>query len=208
MELDEQWLSLEGMSDLVGVPVRTIRYYIAEGLLPGPGSRGKGATYTADHLARLRLVRLLVERRVPLAEIREQTASLSSAEVRALLEEEQRGSERVRTERSRSPKDYVSSLLAQARAARPVPSVVYAPSTLGQTGAGAVSEANAGCQTDSPDARAAEAWHRWELAPGLELHVRSDAREQYSHFIERLLGMAGLSVGGPRNESKFGTNAR
>ena len=54
-------MGIEELADLVGVPVRTVRYYIAEGLLPGPGTRGKGTVYGEEHLLRLRLIRLLAD---------------------------------------------------------------------------------------------------------------------------------------------------
>ena len=76
---EERGWTVEELADLVGVPVRTIRYYITEGLLPGPGTRGKGTVYTEEHLLRLRLIRLLADQRVPLAQIREQVAALSLA---------------------------------------------------------------------------------------------------------------------------------
>ena len=75
--------TIEELADEVGVPVRTIRYYIAEGMLPGPGSRGKGTTYSEDHLQRLRLIRRLVEQRVPLADVRQLVERLSPDETEA-----------------------------------------------------------------------------------------------------------------------------
>ncbi|HEY3999194.1 MAG TPA: MerR family transcriptional regulator [Candidatus Xenobia bacterium] len=76
--------SIEELTEQVGIPVRTLRYYIAEGLLPGPGSRGKGARYGREHLSRLRAIRRLVEQHVPLAEIRERLAGLGQNEVERL----------------------------------------------------------------------------------------------------------------------------
>jgi DNA-binding transcriptional MerR regulator len=42
-----------------GLPARTIRFYIARGLLAGPVKSGRGAVYTAEHLARLNKIRQL-----------------------------------------------------------------------------------------------------------------------------------------------------
>jgi hypothetical protein len=46
----------------------------------------------------------------------------------------------------------------------------------------------------APAPRAAEAWSRWVLAPGVELHVRADAREPWRELIRRLLLAAGALV--------------
>ena len=42
-----------------GVSVRTIRFYIDEGLLPAPTNRGRYSTYTDEYLDRLELIRML-----------------------------------------------------------------------------------------------------------------------------------------------------
>ena len=45
--------SLETLAKKSGVTERSIRYYIARGLLNGPARGGRGAFYTEDHLKRL-----------------------------------------------------------------------------------------------------------------------------------------------------------
>ena len=119
MHSDEVALTIEQLADQVGVPVRTVRYYIAEGLVPGPGARGKAASYGQEHLLRLRLVRRLAEQRLPLSEIRERVGALSHDEVRALLAEEERNASEIeRAAAAPAPKDYVSALLRRAQQAR------------------------------------------------------------------------------------------
>ena len=66
--------------------VRTIRYYIAEGLLPPPVGTGPRSAYTAGHLDRLRLIARLKAAYLPLKEIRRRLAGLDDEEVRRLLE--------------------------------------------------------------------------------------------------------------------------
>lgn len=46
-------LTIDDLAARAEVPIRTVRFYIAEGLLPGASSRGKGASYTQEHLDRL-----------------------------------------------------------------------------------------------------------------------------------------------------------
>ena len=87
MAFDSTTWSLADLCRLAGVTPRTVRYYIAENLLPPPISAGPGATYDRGHLDRLRLVRRLQQARLPLAEIRTRLAGLDDAEVSSLVAE-------------------------------------------------------------------------------------------------------------------------
>src|SRR5436853_5736372 len=103
-------MSIEDLAEGAGVRVRTVRFYIAEGLLPGPGARGRAAAYGEEHLLRLRLIRRLAERHVPLAEMRVRLAGLSLDEVRTLLTEEDRAAAALAAGGG-SASAYVSTLL-------------------------------------------------------------------------------------------------
>lgn len=61
--------TLAELSKQSGIPARTIRFYIARGLLGGPVKPGRGAVYTAEHLARLERIRQLQAEGRMLAEI-------------------------------------------------------------------------------------------------------------------------------------------
>ncbi|MGO8951191.1 MAG: MerR family transcriptional regulator [Ktedonobacterales bacterium] len=204
-------LTIDELAARAGVPIRTVRFYIAEGLLPGASTRGKGASYTREHLERLQLIRLLVARHLPLAEVRALTTSLPPGEVHAVVQEEQARTGEVSAQASEpaSPKEYLSALLDQARG--------Y--STQRTTG-GVVGSGGAGSRAwplqegedqpapspspslpapPAPSPRApsrsaqtrlgeqALPWHRWELAPGIELQVRADVARAEAEVIERLL---------------------
>jgi DNA-binding transcriptional MerR regulator len=67
------------------VSVRTVRYYIAEGILPPPEGSGPGSAYTRGHLDRLRLIQRLKEAYLPLKEIRRRLSGLSDDEVKSVL---------------------------------------------------------------------------------------------------------------------------
>jgi DNA-binding transcriptional MerR regulator len=49
--------TLAELSAASGIPARTIRFYIARGLLAGPVKAGRGAVYTDEHLARLEAIK-------------------------------------------------------------------------------------------------------------------------------------------------------
>ena len=66
------------MADLArrtGVPPRTIRLYIARGLLEGPLRRGRKAAYGPQHVRRLREIRRLQEKGLTLREIAQRLAA-------------------------------------------------------------------------------------------------------------------------------------
>lgn len=228
-------LTIQDLADREGVPVRTIRYYVAEGLLPGPGMRGKGTSYNEEHLLRLRLIRRLVDQRVPLQEIREQLSRLTMQELRFLVV--QANGHAVREEKARdiSPREYLSTLLnratlregralmqsldwdeprsrtADASYATYTDTVRTRPDEQRLEDAGAFlfpartaamepAAEVAPRQAPVPSASVAESqlpqrprterWERYELAPGVELHVRSDAGKMQRGLIERLLDLA------------------
>ncbi len=62
-------LTLAELAEQAGVPARTIRFYIARGLLPGPLKAGRGAVYGSEHLERLEQIRQLQARGMTLAQI-------------------------------------------------------------------------------------------------------------------------------------------
>ena len=96
MSDDAESLDLTELADRAGVSVRTVRYYIQQGLLPKPEARGPGAHYKEEHLDRLLLIKRLQKEHLPLAEIRRAIES-GAAETTA----------------PRSARDYVRSVLGK-----------------------------------------------------------------------------------------------
>ena len=84
---DDDRYSLTELADLAGVTPRTVRYYLAQGLLPAVGQSGPGSKYDAGHLARLRLIRRLQAEHLPLAEIRRRLDDLDDDDIRDLAGE-------------------------------------------------------------------------------------------------------------------------
>jgi DNA-binding transcriptional MerR regulator len=77
--------TLEDLERLSGLPVRTLRFYIQEGLLPGPDTRGKFARYSRKHFATLEFIRRMKSMRLPLQQIRQLLDSMSTEEVKDML---------------------------------------------------------------------------------------------------------------------------
>jgi DNA-binding transcriptional MerR regulator len=121
--------SLAELTQEAGVSVRTVRYYIAEGLLPPPDASGPRSSYTQGHLDRLRLIDRLKASYLPLKEIRRRLSTLDDADVRHLLESESAEQSTssppaMQASHSRPPdsaSDYIARLLSTPEAARSQP---------------------------------------------------------------------------------------
>jgi DNA-binding transcriptional MerR regulator len=127
---------------------RTIRYYLAEGLIQTPEERkGTASVFSYLNLLQLLTVKKLQAEHLPIRKIRELVAGKSEQELETLLGV--RGPSGKRTEAKR----YLESLLAPAPTAPPTQDVAPPAQHLDA----------------SP-----HSWQRVEIEPGLELHVRSD----------------------------------
>ena len=127
---------------------RTIRYYLAEGLIQTPEERqGTASVFNYLNLLQLLTVKKLQAEHLPIRKIRELVAGKNEQELETLLGV--RGPSGKNTEAKR----YLESLLAPAPSASPIDAAAAPPQHLDA----------------SP-----HSWQRVEIEPGLELHVRSD----------------------------------
>jgi len=179
------------LCDLAGVTPRTVRYYVAEGLLRSPGTTGPGARYDEGHLARLRLIRRLQREHLPLAEIRRRLAALTDGEAIALAggpPEPPRG----------SALDYVRGVLlgrgvaVAERAVVPLPAPASPPPRLLER---RLLVDPASPELVSADARAGRPpdrsqWERIVFSPDVEIHVRRPLTRSQNRAVGRLLDEA------------------
>jgi len=127
---------------------RTIRYYLAEGLIQTPEEKqGTASVFSYLNLLQLLTVKKLQAEHLPIRKIRELVAGKSEQELETLLGV--RGPSGKKTE----AKQYLESLLAPAPSAPPQQMAAAPPPQ----------------QLD-----ASPSWQRVEIEPGFELHVRSD----------------------------------
>lgn len=73
--------TIEELERLTGYTGRTIRYYIARGLLQPAYGRGPTATYDRDHLQRLQYIELLKQERLSLDQIHEHLMEMEPADI-------------------------------------------------------------------------------------------------------------------------------
>ena len=217
METEARY-SLAELARVTGVTPRTVRYYIAQGLLPGANEPGPGASYDADHLARLRLIRELQRQHLPLAEIRTRLAGLRPAEVAVLLDEQ--ASAATTQPETGSALDYIRGVLGTGphnahpnqprRALRsmsppsdstasPAPALFMrmeqlAPAAPSQPPAPANVADATPPPYETPTAERSQ-WDRIALTNDIELHLRRPLSRLDNKRVERLITIARQVLG-------------
>jgi len=187
-------MTIEELAERTHTSPRTIRYYIAEGMLPSPGARGRAANYGGEHLARLQLLRTLLARRLPLAEIKRTLAGLSLPEIQALLDEEQERQHALdQAAQTPSPKRYISELLRQTQVQQSAHSALLRqpkPQVGSPPSAKPVSTPLSTSSSMSARAQHISEWQRIALTPDIELHVRAEAAERLRPLLDALVALA------------------
>jgi DNA-binding transcriptional MerR regulator len=178
--------TIADLARLADVTPRTVRYYVAQGLLRPPGHAGPGARYPESALSRLRLIRELQRSHLPLAEIRTRLAGLTDAEVDGLVVPPSPAP-------SETAIDYIRGLIGQ----RPVGQYPVGAARLAQPPAAAAIAAPAeaiaaGSGTSPGSAPGAERsqWDRISLTPDVELHIRRPLGRLEQRRVERLITIA------------------
>jgi DNA-binding transcriptional MerR regulator len=138
---------------------RTIRYYMAEGLIQTPEEKqGTASVFGYLNLLQLVTVKKLQAEHLPIRKIRELVAGKSEQELETLLGI---GGASSKKNRDSEAKRYLESLLAPAHIDAAPAAEPPAAFSLRQSAA--------------PSSQALDqSWQRVEIEPGLELHIRSD----------------------------------
>jgi DNA-binding transcriptional MerR regulator len=79
VEQERELLTLDELTNRVGISVRNVRFYTTKGLVPPPIRRGRSGYYTSDHVARLQLVQELQSHGFTLAAIERYLSRLPEA---------------------------------------------------------------------------------------------------------------------------------
>lgn len=203
-----RFFSIGELAKEAGVSVRTIRFYIDEGLIPPPEVRGRNTLYGEEYLDRIELIRRLKEAYLPLREIRQKMQGLSDDAVRELLGKEVQARQtaifpqRFETAESSSIQqktvreaesavEYIARILDvhhtplrnpnQPQPASASASSKQDPDTPNQL------------HLDPPSAplfQPQTTWQRIVLAPGIELHVSQPILAEKRTEIQRLINTA------------------
>lgn len=193
-------LTIEDLEKHSGLPIRTLHYYMQEGLLPGPDKRGKYASYSQEHLDRLDLILILKEMHLPLKEIRGLLDSLTPAEIQHYRDDQEDLLNKIKAVKpdetspgsdphSSSALDYIKGLEEAHGMIREfrnnqtyLPNQVRVETRLEKELSLGVDKAASQPQE--------ERWRRMVLADGIELHTRETRDKETLNKIKRLMSFA------------------
>lgn len=181
--------TLTQLADLAGVTVRTIRYYIGQGLLTVDATPGPGAKYDDTHLTRLRLIRRLQAEHLPLAEIRHRLADLTDDDIVDLADA-------APPAPPDSAIDYIRSLTRTVHRASETPARALAsaapaadmPASMAPRLIASYAPTESAVPTHQPQQRSQ--WERIEIAPDIELHIRRPLSRATAKQVDRLIAIA------------------
>lgn len=197
MAPEDPQYTVSELEQLTGISRRTIHFYVKEGVIAPPDGMAGGARYGAEHLLRLKLTRELQKSHLKLSGIREAMDSLSLDQMRSML---QKATGSAKTWDKASLERWLENRVAG------VVGVVAEPGPRYAEAADSVGEPEPAWNQSlldlarSPGNRSAEGagqagthhtWERIEIAPGLEVLVRSDLLPQYRRAIAELAGNVG-----------------
>jgi len=179
-------LTIEELAEKSGVSIRTIRFYITEGLLPSPQVRGRNAAYTSEALDRLILIGRLKDAHLPLKEIRAQLDALTPDRIHRLAQQQDQ-------DITIQSKAYDSA----AAPAEPDTALNYISRILDARSAYLAAEPPRPIlrPPQPPAARSPrpaeppESWRRIEIAPGVELHVREPLEPLVQKKLAQIIEM-------------------
>jgi DNA-binding transcriptional MerR regulator len=145
---------------------RTIRYYLAEGLIQSPDERqGTASVFGYLHLLQLVAVKKLQAEHLPIRKIKELVTGKGEEELESLIGI---GTHSTRRSADSDAKRYLESLLA--------PSMSPASTTIQPTTASRTRRTPTAPPAQAPTSVPEQTvvWQRLEIEPGLEVHIRSD----------------------------------
>lgn len=181
--------TINELSALSGLSVRTIRYYQSQGLVPSMGREGPKTRYPESVLARLRLIVRMKQEHLPLAEIRARLGALTDDEVVALAG----ASQPERT--PESALDYVRSLLAQSGSEPMTGSASVRAGSASRPEMLMLPFASFTTASPPPSAKGPSTgersqWERIALGPDIEIHVRRPSSRMDNKVVARIIQFA------------------
>lgn len=210
---ENEGMTISELADAAGVTVRTIRYYVNEGLLPPADTSGRYALYDTAYLDRLELIRRWKDAYLPLKEIRERMALLSDAQVREMLQQ-------LDAVEDQSPSGEPGKLQSAPQMGQAAPQPKQsAPKMLREDSAIDYISALRGGRQSEPSSETpaeqealdyihdirkrqnvtppprkrtwgtppGEPWRRIQVIPGLEIHIAEAIYQQFAQEIQELL---------------------
>ena len=204
-----QDLTIEDLARQSGLSLRTLRYYIQEGLLPGPDTAGKYASYSQEHLEHLAMIKRLKRLHLPLKEIRHLLSNMTPEDMRRILKYQDEIKFNIHDENQiyESPEqggenrssalEYIRDLegrQARFRSLSGSPSVPASPQN--SQPPLEMPEVRKPDSMEQPDQ---ERWTKIILGEGVELNIREDKNRKNHKEIEELIKISASLFGGNKN---------
>jgi DNA-binding transcriptional MerR regulator len=196
-DTDPSTLTLAELAAAAGLQARTLRSWVAQGLLPGPLSRGPLARYPAEALPRVLAVRAMRDRLgMPLAAIRQELLVATPAQLEAHaakaagLAPEAPDAEAT----AETALDYLRALRSRVPAApspplamsmRPEPPASMPQPAPPVSGFAALEQQLGEGRASPPRKTRAEEWLRLPITPDVELAVRAPLDAEQRTRLER-----------------------
>lgn len=216
--MDEE-ISLDDLSDLTGVERRTLRSWVADGLLSSPLKVGRGAMYPRANVDRAMAVRALREiHGLPRSAIRARLLSADDREIRHLAEEAQGLVAAGRAVTLQGPSS-ARAYLAQLRG--PTPGLLEEPALFGPMSVQSESRSTAEPPPDAagidallvvleaaarvPSVKRLRGTSRYHIpiTPDLELSVRGEISPRDRAMLERVADLIrAILTGGLSHDDK------
>ena len=181
-------MSIGQLAKTAGVTTRTIRFYVAEGLLAKPEKKGTRQVYSSLHLTTLKLISAMKAMYLPLWRIGQELEGKTESDMERLIAE---------IEASKGTYNY--------RTLFPNPPMILRS----ESGEFAVRESQAEYNSDSPAPpvhadlpppeyiMSTENWKRIQIRPGVELHFKAARDPNFVKWIEHIVVHARKTYGDP-----------
>ena len=158
------------LSNLTGHTIRTIRYYMDEGLLPQPEIQGRYAYFDDSFVLRLKLIQRLKDAYLPLKEIKRILDALNEDQIKEYAEKEdlsELGLNAITPIASRGALDYIDNVMKSQknRSVMENQRPQSTPSSGNQRRSFEVGRSSAELKNEGMS------WRRIELRRGIELHI-------------------------------------
>ena len=189
---DEAAYGLDQLLELAGeqlgeeITPRTVRLYATEGLIDRPGKDGRRAVYGQRHLLQLLLVRSLARRGLSLSAIAPLVAGDDEALQEQLSQLDDGLEPSAPATESNDALDYLQSI--QSSPAEPSPSLLPLLGAPLSSRSPSLRASRMAGRSNASSSR----WHRFQLAPGVELHLSESAsipptRARREAWLQRLI---------------------
>jgi DNA-binding transcriptional MerR regulator len=187
----------QGRGTVTEVPdERTVRYYLAEGLVsPAVEKQGTASVFGYRHLLELLVVKKLQSEHLPIRKIRDLVGGRTEQELERLL-----GAEGGAAAKKNEALSFLEQLLTKPPPPPLAPASAQPPQPLRSAASAAAPPARPASQAQTSGTGT---WSRIELEPGLELHVHDQYRppreakglRRLTQFILRVIESQGQKPG-------------